>query len=136
MSKLPPSPLLPLRVLDTNLEKRIRDHLADKRKRESEITSCVLDVGLISLFTGKGLMNIAKAAQHSPCVDRFDSHPGEAETACVVQVSGIIATFELVGSLLAGVSALCPIEKDKPEKALRGKQSCRALSLMSTQAQA
>ena len=114
LATLPPSPL---RVLDADMEKKIKKHLADKQSRQADITSCVLDAGLVSLFTGRGLMAVANAAQHSPCVERFDSHPGEAETACVVQVSGIIATFEFIASLLAGVAALCPIERDKPDKA-------------------
>lgn len=68
-------PALPTRsVLSDAMIQEIRNNLTAAEFRRVEISQCVFDTLLTSMFFGRGLLSIYNAAMHSPCTaaDDFD----------------------------------------------------------------
>jgi len=74
-----------------------------------EISQCVFDTLLTSMFFGRGLLSIYNAAMQSPCTvaDDFDDQLDQDST-CMVEVSGMITTFDYVAALIALLVSECP----------------------------
>eukprot|EP00435_Cladocopium_sp_Y103_P053583 s2087_g17.t1 len=106
-AKLPP---LPVRsILSEAMIQEIRNNLSAAEFRRVEITQCTFDSMLTAMFFGRGLMDIYNAAMHSPCTvaDDFDNQLDQDAT-CMIQVSGMITTFDFVGALISLVVSECP----------------------------
>eukprot|EP00434_Breviolum_minutum_P043417 symbB.v1.2.038703.t1/scaffold6132.1/size20720/1 len=87
----------------------IRNNLTAAEFRRVEISQCVFDTLLTSMFFGRGLLSIYNAAMHSPCTaaDDFD-HQLDQDATCMVEVSGMITTFDYVAALIALLVSDCP----------------------------
>eukprot|EP00490_Sorites_sp_Unknown_P027943 CAMPEP_0114696914 /NCGR_PEP_ID=MMETSP0191-20121206/73154_1 /TAXON_ID=126664 /ORGANISM="Sorites sp." /LENGTH=130 /DNA_ID=CAMNT_0001995273 /DNA_START=20 /DNA_END=408 /DNA_ORIENTATION=- len=96
-------------ILSEATVQEIRNKLTAAEFRRVEISQCVFDTILTSMFFGRGLLDVYNAAMHSPCTvaDDFD-HQLEQDTTCMVQVSGMITTFDYVASLTALLVSECP----------------------------
>ncbi|CAJ1332511.1 unnamed protein product [Effrenium voratum] len=109
VSKLPS---LPLReTLSIEQIQEMRNKLSASEFRKAEIANCVFDVGLTSMFFGRGLLDLYSAAMHSPCNEGekdFNGHTTDATSGCLVQVTGMITTFSFVASLIALLVSECP----------------------------
>lgn len=106
-AKLPP---LPVRsILSEAMIQEIRNNLSAAEFRRVEIAQCTFDTMLTAMFFGRGLLDIYNAAMHSPCTvaDDFD-HQLDQDATCMVQVSGMITTFDFVGALISLVVSECP----------------------------
>ncbi|CAJ1374793.1 unnamed protein product [Effrenium voratum] len=106
-------PAPPGRMLNDDLLQKIRNKLAANAERDERRASCAVDALLTFTLTAQDIVATVGVGNYTPCDEEdVGSDRLGPSAACVVQLTGIISTFEYVGSLIALLFAECPAMVD------------------------